>query len=359
MTASATDTLPRDDDAFRRSLEHAQIALSQMRALGHRATPPHYEVWYTYATGHLDMLNQTVNAMIEKGVPVTEADLLTLYETFLSPARWSDRIDRLGRSFKGELGETRAILSEAAENASSYARSLDGIDEQLAQPIQSGQLSSLVKTLLRETDVMRAANQSLQQRVAKAQSEVDGLIQQLETIQAETLTDPLTSLGNRKRLDSALAQAIELAGLSSAPLVLLMMDIDHFKGFNDTYGHRTGDQVLRLVAQTIRHHARENDTACRFGGEEFVQVMPDTTMTQAVGIAERIRRMMMAKELMKRSTGEKLGRITLSIGLAQWRPGESADEFIERADECLYAAKRAGRNRVIAETDMVPKPAVA
>ena len=130
-----------------------------------------------------------------------------------------------------------------------------------------------------------------------------------------------------------------------------MTDIDHFKKFNDTYGHLTGDQVLRLVAMSVKQNVKGQDIAARYGGEEFAVVLPNTVLRSAITVADHIRRAVMAKELMKRSTGEHLGRVTISVGVAALRPDDTPQTLIERADCCLYAAKRNGRNRVICETD--------
>jgi diguanylate cyclase len=115
--------------------------------------------------------------------------------------------------------------------------------------------------------------------------------------------------------------------------------------------HLTGDQVLRLVAMSVKHNVKGKDTAARYGGEEFAVILPNTTLRAAVTVAEHIRRAVMAKELMKRSTDENLGRMTISIGVATLRKSDTGQSLIERADTCLYAAKRHGRNRVIFETD--------
>jgi diguanylate cyclase len=145
----------------------------------------------------------------------------------------------------------------------------------------------------------------------------------------------------------AIADALD----KNEPLSLMLTDIDHFKTFNDSFGHLTGDQVLRLVAMTVKHNVKGQDTAARYGGEEFAIVLPNTILRAAVTVADHIRRAVMTKELMKRSTGEHLGRVTISIGVATLRKGDGAQSLIERADECFYAAKRHGRNRVMCETD--------
>jgi diguanylate cyclase len=135
------------------------------------------------------------------------------------------------------------------------------------------------------------------------------------------------------------------------PLALLMCDVDHFKAFNDRFGHLTGDQVLRLVAISVKQIVKGQDIAARYGGEEFAVALPKTALRSAIGVADQIRRAVMNKELMKRSSGERLGRVTISIGVALLQPADTPQSLIERADKCLYDAKRNGRNQVVAETD--------
>jgi diguanylate cyclase len=206
---------------------------------------------------------------------------------------------------------------------------------------------------------MRQTNDALEARLTASQKEIALLRHDLESVRAESLSDPLTSLANRKHFDQALAKAIDDASIRAEPLSLLMTDIDHFKTFNDNHGHVTGDQVLRLVALVVKHNVKGQDIAARYGGEEFAVVLPNTMLRSAITVADHIRRAVMIKELMKRSTGERLGRVTVSVGVAALRPGDSMASLIERADACLYAAKRAGRNCVISETDpemMQPQP---
>jgi diguanylate cyclase len=128
-----------------------------------------------------------------------------------------------------------------------------------------------------------------------------------------------------------------------------MADVDNFKSFNDTWGHPLGDDVLRLIARIMRENLRQHDLGARYGGEEFALVLPSTDLRQAVVIAERLREAIIVKEVIQRSSGKTLGRVSVSIGVAQWQSGEAPRQFIERADACLYAAKEQGRNRVICE----------
>jgi diguanylate cyclase len=212
-------------------------------------------------------------------------------------------------------------------------------------------LRTIVETLVQTTKAMEISNRSLEDRLHASKQEINDLQENLEAVRTESLTDPLTQLANRKFFDSTLEKSIAEAVERNEALSLMLTDIDHFKTYNDSFGHLTGDQVLRLVAMSVKHNVKGKDTAARYGGEEFAVILPNTTLRAAVTVAEHIRRAVMAKELMKRSTGENLGRMTISIGVATLRKADSGQSLIERADMCLYAAKRHGRNRVICETD--------
>ncbi|HUI95718.1 MAG TPA: GGDEF domain-containing protein, partial [Xanthobacteraceae bacterium] len=209
----------------------------------------------------------------------------------------------------------------------------------------------IIETLVQTASDIKRDNRALEARLKSSKQEITQLQQNLEAVRTESMTDPLTSLANRKYFEEVLARSIAEASASTEPMTLLLTDIDHFKTFNDTHGHLTGDQVLRLVAMAVKHNVKDEDIAARYGGEEFAVVLPRTALREAVAVAEQIRRTVMSKELMKRSSGEHLGRVTVSIGVAAHRRGDTIHALIERADCCLYAAKRNGRNRVICETD--------
>jgi diguanylate cyclase len=212
-------------------------------------------------------------------------------------------------------------------------------------------LRAIVETLVRATRDMEENNIRLEHSLKASKQEINQLQVNLEAVRNESLTDPLTSLANRKYFDQALEKVIAQSISSGEPMALLLTDIDHFKAFNDTFGHLTGDQVLRLVAIAVKQNVKGQDIAARYGGEEFGIILPNTQLRAALTVADHVRRAVMTKELMKRSTGEHLGRVTVSIGVAALRKDETAQSLIERADNCLYAAKRCGRNRVMCETD--------
>jgi diguanylate cyclase len=336
---------------YERTMAFAEIALGQLKALRQPATVRNYEIWYTYATGYHPALNQQVNATLKAKGTISEADLTQIYEHYLSPTRLTDRIDEVGAQVKGEIDQVMAMIDAVAGSASSYTESLVGATEQLGQSKDREGLRAIVESLVQTTKTMERSNKQLEERLIASKREINELQENLEVVRTESLTDPLTQLANRKFFDVTLEKSIADALAKNESLSLMLTDIDHFKNFNDSFGHLTGDQVLRLVAMSVKHNVKGKDTAARYGGEEFAIILPNTPLRAAVTVADHIRRAVMTKELMKRSTGEHLGRVTLSLGVATLRNGDSAQSLIERADECLYAAKRHGRNRVICETD--------
>jgi diguanylate cyclase len=338
-------------DEHERTMAFCEIALGQIKALRQAATPRNYEIWYAYATGYQPSLNQKINETLQQSGGLSDTDLEEIYETYLSPSRLTERIDKVGTQVMGEIEQVMAMIDAAAGSANSYTESLADMTEKLGNSKDREGLRSIVESLVQTAKEMEVSNQKLEERLNASKQEIDQLQENLEVVRTESLTDPLTQLANRKYFDTTIEQAIADARAKNEPLSLLMTDIDHFKNFNDSFGHLTGDQVLRLVAMSVKQNVKGQDTAARYGGEEFAVILPNTVLRSAITVADHVRRAVMTKELMKRSTGEHLGRVTISIGVATWRKNDTVASFIERTDTCLYAAKRHGRNRVMCETD--------
>jgi diguanylate cyclase len=338
-------------DEHERTMAFAEVALGQIRSLRQTAIPRNYEIWYVYATGYNAPLNKIINETLARNGKLTEADLEQIYETYLSHLKTTDRIDKVGARVIGEIDDVMRLISDALGTSASYDASLSGASERLSAAKDRDQVKEIVEQLVKSTHEMRETNKALEERLMLSKSEISNLQQSLEAIRAESLTDPLTGLGNRKYFDRMIEMAVQTALANGEQLSLLMFDIDHFKSFNDSYGHLTGDQVLRLVGMSLKQTIKGQDITARYGGEEFAVVLPNTALRQALTVADHIRRAVMAKELKKKSTGEILGRVTISVGVSILKPGDDPDALIERADACLYAAKRNGRNRVICEVD--------
>jgi diguanylate cyclase len=338
-------------DEHERTIAFAEIALGQIRALRQSATPRNYEIWYTYATAYNPSLNQTINELLARNGSLSDGEIEQIYETYFSPSLLTERIDKVGSRVADEIDQVVAMIEAATGSTSSYTESLVDAKQQLGRVKDREGIRTIIQSLVQTGQEMAQNNQKLEASLSASKQEINQLQENLEAVRTESLTDPLTALANRKYFDQALEREMAGAAARNEPLSLLITDIDDFKTFNDCYGHLTGDQVLRLVAGACKQNVKGQDIAARYGGEEFVLLLPDTTLRSAVAVADQIRRSVMTKELIKRSTGEHLGRITISIGVATLHRGENSAELIGRADSCLYAAKRSGRNRVVCETD--------
>jgi diguanylate cyclase len=182
--------------------------------------------------------------------------------------------------------------------------------------------------------------------------ELDAIRDSLNKSEERAKTDTLTGLPNRRALDEFLRKAQMAAMETGETLSILLIDIDHFKRFNDNFGHAIGDQVLRLVANALRERVREIDLPARYGGEELIAVLPGADLAACKAVAERIRRSISERQITRRSTGEIIPGITVSIGVGQFQFGEAMADLIDRCDRALYLAKKKGRNRVVSEKEL-------
>ena len=339
------------DQEFKRALGYANSAFDLLKRSSIPPYPQFYELLYTYATGVNPSLNSRINAIFRDG-SLPSADIAeTLYNEFLK-SDVNDRISNVSERMHARIEAVHDAIDMAMTTANAYSGSLQAASGDLDRDITAPAMKTLADRLLLETRRMQDTNQALELQLEASRDDIASLQRDLDDVRRESMLDPLTKISNRKSFDEGLAAAMADATATGDPLCLLLLDIDFFKNFNDTYGHQTGDQVLRLVAMTLKSNIKGKDLAARYGGEEFVAILPSTDIEGAMIVAENIRKAIAAKELLKRSTNEKLGRITASFGLAMLHPSDTAASLIERTDRCLYAAKHAGRNRVISEIDL-------
>lgn len=339
------------EQEFKRALGYANSAIELLKRATIPPYPQFYELLYTYASGVNPTLNARINALFREGDP--SVDLAEqFYNEFLRAQGATERINNVSERMSARIESVHHAIDTALTTASAYSGVLQTVGVDLGGDVAAGALKTMAERLLTETKRMQDANVQLEWKLQASRKDIAALQHDLDDVRREAMLDPLTKIFNRKYFDDGLVKALVAADADEGPLSLLLLDIDDFKRFNDTWGHQTGDQVLRLVAMTLKSNIKGKDIAARYGGEEFAAILPQTDLEGAAIVADNIRTAIQAKELLKRSTNEKLGRITASFGVATFRPGDTPSTLIERADRCLYGAKHAGRNKVMIETDL-------
>ena len=334
------------------SLAIAKIALQRIEQHELSADPNSFELWYNYASGRNPDLNKAVDALVASAGGLTSADVDRLYDQHRSSIGQSTRgIGTLATDLSDEIAQAIGMMEAAAASSESYEKCLTEGLLVIERTERRQTVRTVVEALVQATREMDRKTRDLELRLDELRTRIIHLQKDVEVLRLETQTDSLTLIGNRPYFDGSLAKSIQAANASGEPVSLLFVDIDHFKSFNDKFGHLVGDQVLRIVASVIKAQLRDSDIAARYGGEEFAIILPGVPRSMGKLTAERLRTTIMARELKNRGTEELLGRITVSIGVAQFRRGETAQELVQRADACLYSAKRTGRNRVVSEHD--------
>lgn len=334
--------------SMERAVTCAVTAFERMKALKVAPTPNNYEMWYAYVADSLPELRQEIDHMLARGTAFTPEVCESLYQRHLGNETSREGFDDASRRLQDTMSSVASAVGTVQAGAQAYGQSL----ESFSGAMQDGGDGDRLAAMLAETRRMTDLNKALEQKLTESRKEVEDLRRNLDTLEIEASTDALTGISNRKIFDRVLTEQSARAQAKGTFLSLLMVDIDHFKAFNDTHGHPLGDQVLKLVARSMVQCVREQDTAARYGGEEFSVILPGCTVNDAGVIAEKIRRTVANRRIINRRTNQDLGRVTLSIGVAELALGEPLTAFVQRADEALYAAKRNGRNRVISQRDL-------
>jgi len=329
----------------------AKTALALMWGAGVPATPDNFELFYAYASGENPAIAQVMGAIINSKRPITPELLTDLRLRCLSGARVAQAMESLGGNMGSLIDDVLGKLENSARDTANYKNTLSAATGELGDERSPADLRKLVDGLIAATRAMEQRTKSLEGELQASSQQVSELRSKLADVRKESMTDPLTHIANRKAFDEAVRVAVEAVAKEGEEVSLLLCDIDHFKLFNDSWGHQTGDQVLRLVASCLSENTKGRDTAARYGGEEFAVLLRRTGLQAATKVADQIRGTVETKKLVKKSTGDILGAITISIGVAQFGSGEAAEAVIRRADACLYGAKQHGRNLVVNEND--------
>lgn len=334
---------------FERSSGLAAKAMERMLSDGLAPTPENFTLWYVYFNGNNPDLTRTIDLARRDGLGVSQTLCDELYKRFFTTDAEAQAIRETSDKARFALGRILEQLGNVGSETERYGNALSGFREELDQPLSLPELRAMIAAIAAETKEIVDRQAALQSQLQESSQQLAEMRVSLDSARREALTDGLTGIGNRKAFDQMLQEAMESSLRDEQPLSLLMVDIDHFKAFNDTHGHLVGDHVLKLVARMLTECIKGRDTATRYGGEEFAIILPRTSLENAIKLADQVRTFVGGRQIVNKARNANYGTVALSVGVAQFRPGEPAMTLVRRADQALYAAKRGGRNRVSVE----------
>jgi diguanylate cyclase len=316
-------------------------------------SPENYWVWFDYVTGRNQALCNEIDEHLKKETTFSESVNRELYDRHVGPWHNANVMDEVSQELQLILQESLEKITATGSDTKEYAGKLkdflSGLETKNRDP---SALKEMIITLLVDTRAMEQSSKELREELQKAEKEATELRDRLRRVEREATLDILTGLHNRQYLEKELAALYEGYQRNRSSFSVIMIDLDHFKVVNDTYGHKVGDAVLQFIGGVIKGAVKGRDFPARYGGEEFLILLPATSCANASKLADQLREEISRKPLTIRQSGERIGSVTVSAGVAEICRGDTVDTLLERADQALYLAKGQGRNNVKCEADL-------
>lgn len=335
---------------FAKARKTAEQAFMLMERYGLEPTPVSVMTWYAYAEGiHPDWNKKLDQLLADKNLLSEQEKNETICHFLLALGNCRAIFNTVNGVYS-TINTAVECIAAAEEETAAFSRKLFKRTNDLKAPGTAASVDKIVAAICSDTEAMAEKYHNVAEQLRDTSDKVLLLQSKLEEARTHAITDVVSGLANRRYFDARLLELAEEAEQTGNDLCLMMIDIDFFKEFNDKHGHIVGDEVIRLVSRFLTGTLREEDIAARYGGDEIAVILPGIELLQAVARAERFRKKLSSRPLVKRGDKHELGRLTVSVGVTSRHPGEPVEDFVERADKLLYAAKARGRNLVVAET---------
>ncbi|MFK5978493.1 MAG: GGDEF domain-containing protein [Rhizobiaceae bacterium] len=334
------------------TVELAAKALKLAQTHKTAPVPKTFEVWYSYAAGGDEDINNRVDKIIAENSAFSPYDIDLIHSEYLSPYGTEQAVnDKANEKLEKEMTTIISLMQSHIESGSDFSGALDKSSENLTEAESPTQIRKIVEFLIKENAKMRDKTMDLNSNLEKSKVQIHTMRSELKESQKNEMRDALTNISNRRWFEKSLVKEMEEAKKNNAPMCLVLIDLDHFKRVNDTYGHVIGDQVLRFFGSLLTKCLKGNDTIARYGGEEFAVVLPRTKIDDAVTLIETVRAQLEAAKLSLTKSKKSIGTVTASFGITLLCDSDDAETLVQRADYRLYEAKNSGRNRVIGDNE--------
>lgn len=338
----------RYDDNFQQATEYKEQALELIEKLKVAPTPVHFTLLYEYASRLDPDLATEIEDLLRNGY-YNEQTARSIFRALLK--------ETLEEYFP--TAEIQAVIKNILLDLSHWAKTTSNVQEDfedhllcLAKCESRSEVETCINdNILPSMQVIQKNTSHLQARITNSSDVIEHLKLELEHATSLAKTDTLTGIANRRGYEEMINDQLALSNSEKQSFAMLILDIDHFKKINDSYGHLVGDSVLRYIARLLQSETKGQDSLARIGGEEFVILLNNISYDNAIIFAEKIRRMIADKAFKAKSHSNTL-KLSVSIGVASYKAGEGKDEIFERADLALYQAKTNGRNQTCGEKEI-------
>ncbi|MGZ4968089.1 MAG: GGDEF domain-containing protein [Methylobacter sp.] len=310
--------------------------------------PLNFAIFYEYITGRSAGLNNELDALLDKQEVFTPELSAKLFKEHICDTS-IESLENINHILLQLINKTGEALDTTGEKASAATIDFQNQFKKLENNQDLPEIRTVLTEIIAGTKSLAETSMTLQMQLDESKKEMQLLRQELAHARESAKTDALTGLLNRRAFDQKLHEHIEAHRRNNIDLCLLILDIDHFKQVNDTFGHQTGDNVLRYTANLMKQHITEQHYAARYGGEEMAIIMPNTPLNKAMEVAEKIRTALAKHPLKLKGSKKSIGKVTMSIGISSFKTDDSIESLIERADKAMYRAKDNGRNQIMIE----------
>ena len=328
-----------------KSQEYCRMALKIISKNKLIPTPEIYTVLYEYCSGYSQQLTEDINRLMVENKMNNET-ILSIYEKFFQITN-KHKITEIIDSLKKVVKELITSFSQVDLSQSDSEKKLYKIRQNLENAKTTEDIEQIINSILHEMNSFKNAGKLLNLKLKNSENIFIKLNKKIEKLKTASMEDTLTGVLNRRGFEEEFRKIIENDEIMD--IAMIFGDIDNFKAINDNYSHLVGDEVLKIVADTLMKNTKGKDIVARFGGEEFIILVTNTSFKNVVHLAESLRKSISEKKLIIKRTKETLKPVTLSFGVAKYIKGEALDDLIERADKAMYYSKTHGKNRVTTE----------
>jgi diguanylate cyclase len=347
-----SDNLNQENTSFLESVDRISKKVFENATTSEIAlTPDAYKVWYEYFKGLNKHLIAEIKDLVISKEKFEPAIHQALFKKHFAPPDSHD-IEEVHHETQAMISKIFTEMLQATKNTTEFNDKIQEYSLKVHDATKVSDLRQTIKNMLKDTAEIVASNKHLSEKLNEATQQTEKLKEKIQITEKEATVDALTGLNNRKAFDKKINELYREFELSGAIFSAIFADVDFFKKFNDTYGHKVGDLVLQEVAKILKQGVKGGDFPARYGGEEFVVLLPTTSLDGARIVSEQLRIHIASKKPYNKKTGEVFSKITASFGVAEMKTGDTPESIMVRADKALYLAKESGRNKVTTESEL-------